>query len=436
MTFSSTKSSRSPATIALCAALCSGLALGPVPAIAQPAEGEAAAPAEGEAAAPAEGAEAAAPAGPRGPAAADGVVGLMRFGGDPAGADLRAAIQAGFENESFTVKGVALDIETAAKKVKCRGEIDDACVGKIGQWLNKKGKTNPPYTYLVYGTYGSGDEGKVTRVVVHDLTNNVRVQELYATYSSDDYILPLMLPKEVVAQVKQHIEPLPPVSEDEQKIIDEIDGGLTPEDLAAQKAAMLQAEADIASRPTGPIDTSNITVDLKKDHATYCRKEKRKKRKSKEDPKDLRPSCKLGPTFGYWQPRAWVALGLTVGAFATGGILYAAGLAKRGAYKTAVNDLDAAGLDPAIPANSEAYTNLASDVAAKGGEMRRMLIGGDIALATGVVLGGVLAVIIYQDRTEAKAWIKEEKALAGIRNLRVGPMIGKQFQGASLNFHF
>jgi len=426
MKLSSTKSSRSPATIALCAALCSGLALGPAPVIAAPAEGEA----EGGAA------DSAAPAGPRGPAAADGIVGLMRFGGDPAGNDLRAAIQQSFEAESFTVKGVALDLETAAKKVKCRGEIDDACVGKIGQWLNKKGKTQPPYTYLVYGNYGSGDEGKVTSVIVYDLTNNVRVQEIFATYSSDDYIIPLMLPKEVVAKVKAHIEPLPPISAEEQKLIDEIDGGLTPEDIEAQKAAEAKAEADIASRPTGPVDTSGITVDLKKDHIKFCRHEKRKKRKSKEDPKDLRPSCKLGPAFGYWQTRAWVALGLTAGAFATGGVLYIAGLAKRGSYKSAVSALEAAALDPTIPANSQAYTDLASDVAAKGGSMRSMLIGGDIALATGVALGGVLAVIIFQDRAEAKAWIKEEKALAGIRNLRVGPMIGKGFQGASLGFHF
>ncbi|MGB1276674.1 MAG: hypothetical protein ACPG77_13075, partial [Nannocystaceae bacterium] len=387
----------------------------------------------GEPAAPA---DSAAPTGPRGPAAADGVVGLMRFGGDPAGNDLRAAIQQSFEAESFTVKGVALDLETAAKKVKCRGEIDDACVGKIGQWLNKKGKTQPPYTYLIYGTYGSGDEGKVTSVVVYDLTNNVRVQEIYATYSSDDFIIPLMLPKEVVAKVKTHIEPLPPISAEEQKLIDEVDGGLTPEDIEAQKAAEAQAEADIASRPTGPIDTSGIKVDLKKDHKKYCRNEKRKKRKSKDDPKDLRPSCKLGPTFGYWQTRSWVALGLTTGALAASGILYIAGLAKRGSYKTAVSDLEAAALDPTIPANSQAYTDLGSDVAAKGGAMRKMLVGGDIALATGVVLGGVLAVIIYQDRSEAKAWIKEEKALAGIRNLRVSPMIGKGFQGASLGFHF
>ena len=27
-----------------------------------------------------------------------------------------------------------------------------------------------------------------------------------------------------------------------------------------------------------------------------------------DDPKDLRPVCKRGPFFGYWQTRAWVAL--------------------------------------------------------------------------------------------------------------------------------
>jgi len=48
----------------------------------------------------------------------------------------------------------------------------------------------------------------------------------------------------------------------------------------------------------------------------------------------------------------------------------------------------------------------------------------------------VLAIIIYQDRTDAKRFIKEEKSLKAISDLRVGPMLSKQTQGLGLSFRF
>ena len=59
-----------------------------------------------------------------------------------------------------------------------------------------------------------------------------------------------------------------------------------------------------------------------------------------------------------------------------------------------------------------------------------------IALAASVVLFGALGIIIYQDRTEAKAFIRQEKALQGIRDVKFGPMFGKGTQGASFGFRF
>ena len=49
---------------------------------------------------------------------------------------------------------------------------------------------------------------------------------------------------------------------------------------------------------------------------------------------------------------------------------------------------------------------------------------------------GVLAIIVYQDRTEAKGFIRQEKALAGLRNLQVGPVFAQGFKGAALGFRF
>ena len=183
-------------------------------------------------------------------------------------------------------------------------------------------------------------------------------------------------------------------------------------------------------------NSSGVTADLKKDFKRFCRNEPRKKRTKKDDPKDVRPSCKAGPFFGYWQPRAWVALGLTAGGLAAMGILYGVGLAKRGSYNTANAALESSGLTPDNPATAADYTVLASDVATQGNQYRRFLTGGDVALAASVVLFGVLGIIIYQDRTEAKAFIRQEKALQGIRDVKFGPMFGKGTQGASFGFRF
>ena len=420
-----------PVRAATCGLLCTALTLAPVEHV------FAAGPAQpAEATPPAESAPEA--AGPRGPKVEEGYVGILRFTGDKTGADeLRTNIQTAFGEAGFTTKGVALDIAETAKKVKCRGSaLDDDCLDRIGQWFNKKGKQNPPYIYLVWGSYGSAEAGERSQIVIHDVKNNKQVATLDATLAGDDLIIPLMLPRAAVTRVQHYIEPPPPPTQEEQEILASLDGGLTPEEVAAQNKALQDAEAGIDSEPTGPLDSSGVTADLKKDFKRFCRNEPRKKRTKKDDPKDVRPSCKAGPFFGYWQPRAWVALGLTAGGLAAMGILYGVGLAKRGSYNTANAALESSGLTPDNPATAADYTVLASDVATQGNQYRRFLTGGDVALAASVVLFGVLGIIIYQDRTEAKAFIRQEKALQGIRDVKFGPMFGKGTQGASFGFRF
>ena len=187
-------------------------------------------------------------------------------------------------------------------------------------------------------------------------------------------------------------------------------------------------------------------MNLKADFKKFCRTGPRTPRVNKDDPKDLRPACKLGPKFGYFQTRAWVALGLTGGALITSGLFYALGLAARGPYKDSVKTLEDSGLNGLDPTTSGAYTALAADVAEKGNMMRRRLIGGDVALLTTVLLGAVLGIIIYQDRTDAKGYILEQKKLKlaeGVKtsrirpkNFRGGPLLGAQMQGVSFGFDF
>jgi hypothetical protein len=235
---------------------------------------------------------------------------------------------------------------------------------------------------------------------------------------------------------------------EEEKILATLDEPeKTPEQIAAEQKAVADAEADAAraAADTSVIDTENIPVDLKADFKDFCRTGPRRKRKSKEDPKDLRPKCQRGPFFGYWQPRAWVALGITSGLAAATAITYGLAAAARGNYNSAVDDLDAynamVGGDPTkdpnlITSGGQSYDALATEVSRTGSIVRRRAIVGDVLLGTSVLMAGVLTIIIFQDRTAAKRYIEDEKRIRSISDLRVGPMIGKDGQGVAASFHF
>jgi len=413
---------------ALAGVLSGAMVLAPLPALAGPAE----------AAAPAAAAPAAAPA-PATPAG--GVVGLMRFTGDAdAASGMRSSVETELSGAGYTVKGVALDIEAASAKVKCKAAPDE-CVGKVAEWLIKGAKGGTTYNFLVYGFY-TVDPTKTTRIVIYDVAKKQKVGERTATGTPTDLILPLALPRALAATLRDYQSPPAPITEAEQKALTELDEpGKTPEELRAEAEAIKRAEDAVDTGLTESLDTSGVKVDLKADFKAFCRTGPRKPKVNKDDPKDLRPACKLGPRFGYFQTRGWVALGLTAGALVASGVFYSLGLAARKPYKDSVAALDAAGLDPTDPTTSDQYTALASDVAGKGFTMRRRFIGGDVALLTTVLLGAVLGIIIYQDRSDAKEFIRQEKSLKSIsrikpKNFRGGPVIGTQMQGVSFGFDF
>lgn len=414
-----TLSSRpSPVVRALASALSVAIALSPLRAAAAPLALVAPAPA-------------AAPTAP-------GSVGLMRFTGDPTAAEnLRSQIQADVSQAGFTVKGVALDIDAAAGKVKCKGG-PDACVGKVAEWLQKGAKAGTTYSYLIYGTVPA-EPGAAGSVVIYDVAKQAKVKEFTPTAVPDDLIQSLALPRAMVAALQGYGQAAPAATPEEQKLIAELDEpAKTPEELRAEADAIRKAQEGIADGQGEMVDV-DVVVDLRKDFKDFCRTGPAKPRVNKDDPKDLRPVCKRGPVFGYWQTRAWVALGLTAGALVTAGIFYSLGLAARGPYKDSLAALNNSGLSNEVPTEAAMYTTLASDVADKGNTMRNRLIGGDVALLTTVLLAGVLGIIIYQDRTDAKEFIKTEKqlrAVSKIQNFRGGPILSTTVQGFGFGFNF
>jgi len=379
--------------------------------------------------------------------ATDGkTIGLMRFTGSATAApELRASLQPVFEDAGYTVKGVAIDLPSAAKTVKCKAAVDgDECLAAIGKWVTANPKTTADF--LVFGSVADAP-GNQVQIVIYDIAQAKRVDTFDTAFNAGDPILPLVLPGALVTALANHKTPPPGPTEEDLAAIAALDEpDKTPEELAAEKKAIADAEAAAAAAQQDQvISTTGIEADLKADFDAFCRNEPRRKRKSKEEPKDLRPACKRGPFWGYWQPRAWVALGLTVGTGLGAAALYSAALAARGPYKDSVDALDAYNADvggdprkdPNLATNgNQSYDALATEVSRTGSIMHRRAIVGDVLIGTTALLGGVLAIIIYQDRTDAKRFIKEEKSLKAISDLHIGPILSKQTQGLGLSFRF
>ncbi|HWB81909.1 MAG TPA: hypothetical protein VG755_43400, partial [Nannocystaceae bacterium] len=382
------------------------------------------------------------------PATNGRTVALLRFGGTSP-TDLRAGIQGALEEKTFTVKSVALDLAGAGAKVKCKGEPgSDECLVAIGKWLNSNPKTAADF--IVHGRYIAGTPN-MSEVVVYDIAKATVVRRFDAVNTEGDLIAPVVLPQAIATSLEEHFTPPAPITDDEKKIIEALDEpDKTPEEIAAEEKELKDAEdaAAKAAAQNQVIDTSNIPVDLKEDFDEFCLKkgEKRVKRKSKEDRKDLRPRCSRGKFFGYWQPRAWVALGLTLGAAAGTIAFYSLALVARGPYKDASGAVDdyvaAVGGDPRrdpmyATNGDQSYDALATEVSRTGSIMRKRAIIGDALLGTSAVLLGVLGIIIFQDRTDAKNYIREEKGLRAIsKTIKAGPTFTKGGAGFGLGFKF
>ena len=384
-----------------------------------------------------------------------GTVALMRFSGPEPSQQIRGTMQQVLEQEGLTVKGVALDVSQAATKVKCRGfradkdpglvEIPDDCLAAIGKWLTSNPKTTADY--IAYGQVADVEGVTQAQIVVYDIAKAERVADNPAVVTSDDLILPIVLPRSSAKELARHIVAPEPATEAEKKILAQLDEPpKTAEELAAERRKIEEAEAKAGQFGSGDVDLGGIGYDLKKDFKDFCRTGPRNKRDTKDDPRDWRPKCDGGTFWGYWQPRTWVALGLTSGAFLTTAALYAVALAKRGPYKDAVDAVEAyeeevggdASGSPYLTSSDDAtYRDLALDVSQRGHEMRNFAIAGDVALGVSVLLTGILGIIIWQDRRDAKRALTEEKRLRALSGVRIGPMLGRGgTQGAALGFQF
>ncbi len=421
----STSTLTSFARVGLSACLAAGLALAPLPALAW--------------APPADGGVEAEPA----PAEAEvgGNIAVLKFTGDPTVGDAwRTAIKNSFEADGYVANFIKRSIEEAAEKNKCRN-IDDACLAKVAAYLNKNSKT--AYDFFVYADLPAAGTGTI---VIYDMAKGARVTTLEAAIVDGDYILPVVIAPAVAKRLVHYQAPPAGITEEEEAILAALDEPeKTPEEIQAEKDRIAQAEKDAVSGYNTSLDVGKQAVDLKADFKEFCREGKRKDKEIQDSDgtvsteRDLRPLCKRGPSLGYWQPRAWVALTLVVGSAATMGLMYGLAAASRSKWSSARDDLESSGLSGTDPNNNcdgdTCYADLAGQVSDAGAQIRRRAVIGDVMLGTTLLLGGVLAIIVSQDRAAAKKFISAEKELKAVSNLRLTPIFG-QTNGAAIGFEF
>lgn len=168
------------------------------------------------------------------------------------------------------------------------------------------------------------------------------------------------------------VSPAPP-SDDELAQLGALDHGpVAPEGFSCGAPGVCCYPA---SRPTEYPELGRRSVDLRDDFDLWCRVGPRDDARFERP--DLRPVCKLGPTFGYFRPRTWTTFSFTAAAAVSTGLLY--GLAFGGLAST----------------GSQSTTD-------------RLEIGAHVMLASTTVLGTILTLVIIRDRRQARRFIEIE----------------------------
>jgi hypothetical protein len=280
--------------------------------------------------------------------------------------------------------------------------------------------------------------------VLYDVANGKVAAEISFIFDDADFIASETLAARVGSAALNAQVPRPEMSEAEASIIAQLDEPTkTAEEAAAEAAKLKEAEEASLVVFNRSLDAGAQTVDLKKDFDDICREGPREDKELElpdgtvEVERDLRPACKRGSFWGYWQPRGYAVMSLTlIGAAATAG-LYGGALAARSKWSDASTALDDSGFVATNPATSTQYSELAKEVAATGQRVRNLAIAGDIALGATALIGGLLVLTVIQDRNAARDYLQREKEL-NISNLQVSPIVspGRGTYGVGAGFSF
>jgi len=386
-------------------------------------------------------AEAADDAGDQAPVS--GNIAILKFAGDDYQAnEFRQQIYGALQEEGYTPVFIKRTIAEAATKNKCK-KVDTGCLDKIGAYLNKNSKSD--FDYFLWADVPAVG---VATITVYDVAKKQKVVDFDVATSSNDYILALVIGPAVAQRLAETQVGRASATAEETELLASLDEPAeTHEEIERRQRELDEAAAAAAdaANADAAAQFGDREIDLKADFKEVCRTGPREDEIIENQDgeitkkRDLRPLCKRGPAVGYWQPRAWVALTLTLGAAAGMGVMYGLAAASRSDWTAARDRLAASGLSGTDPNNAcsggVCYADLAGDVSNTTAQIRRRAIIGDVLLGTTVLLGGVLGIIIYQDRQAAKGFLQDDFALRGLSNLRLGPVFGET-NGAAMSFQF
>lgn len=224
-----------------------------------------------------------------------GRVALLRLEHDPQpGAHLRTALHEALEAEGYAVTGIARTSSELAASLRCDAHTD-ACREAIARDLETQ--TKQRFDYYVWG---EAPTPRLERFLVWDLARAAVVVEIEHSLGTQDYVWPLVFGPVLAARIRQLREPVV-ASEAELAALAALDDEppMPPLPPLLVPGCSYPARLPIAQR----------RVDLDRDFEDDCRNSPR------DDPafggRDLRPVCKRGPVFGYFQPASWTLLALS-----------------------------------------------------------------------------------------------------------------------------
>lgn len=385
---------------------------------------------------------------------------ILRFTGDKEGAaTLRSLAASDLEALGFTVGGIRVSIADAAKRNKCE-PTEAECLTKVGAYVNKNAKK--PFNFYVFAdVQAAGSMASPSRLVMFDIDKGALVSDIVATPTPNDQMLLNAMGTALRQSAQRYQSPLPELSAEERAKLDNPgDPEKTAEEAAEEERILAEAEKTAAKEAKAEAVAKVDDIDLKRDFKEFCRTGPRNDTEVRDIEgkvsieRDFSPVCKRGSFFGYWQPRSFALAAVSGVGLLTALGLYGMSLAAKGKYNDAKDALTAKfggelnakalvekqanlfnGRVCDANKNADCYLNLAGEVSETAHRVKRLAVYGDIALGVSVVLAGITALSVYQDRNDAKKYLRQKRALK-LTDLRVAPVFGGGVSGAAASLRF
>lgn len=182
---------------------------------------------------------------------------------------------------------------------------------------------------LVVGAIGEQGGSRDVELLVLQRDEPQPVARMEARFVDGDLILPIVFPMALAERVEQRVDPPAPPSPAELEVLARLDEPPPPRGVPVVRTSTPapapppppMTRPVVMKAPGGSIDDA---IDLRRDFEQVCRSGPRRRRTSPDDPRDLRPSCRLGPTLGYVRPRTWVVASMFVASSVATGLAFRA----------------------------------------------------------------------------------------------------------------